>query len=141
MSAGTGVRRRQWWVVAVVVVLVYSWIAAEARPFTMPENVMVAIPAVIALVLGARRGTERPPLPGAMGGERPHRGTVVWVALLGALVAWELVALFSSPRHDHPTLSSVADTIMSVHVGRTAMFALWLVGAAALALSRPRARR
>jgi len=95
---------------------------------------------VIALVLGARRGMVAAELtvttpPGE------ERGTFVWVGLFAALVGWELVALFSSPREDHPTLSSVADTIMSVHIGRAAMFAVWLVAGAALALSRPVGRR
>ena len=50
----------------------------------------------------------------------------VWIGLVSLLVAWELVAYFSSPRHDHPTLSTVADDIMSNHPGRAAMVALWL---------------
>ncbi len=65
-----------------------------------------------------------------------QRGTAVWVMLLAVLIGWELLALFSSPRHDHPTMSSVADTIMSVHVGRAAMFAVWLAAGAGLAMAR-----
>ena len=42
-------------------------------------------------------------------------------------VGWELLAYFSIPRDDHPTLSVIADEIMSVHVGRALMFLLWLV--------------
>ena len=38
----------------------------------------------------------------------------------------KLLAYFSTPRHDHPTLSVIADEIMSVHVGRALMFLLWL---------------
>jgi uncharacterized membrane protein len=49
-----------------------------------------------------------------------------WIGLVAVLLAWELTAYFSSPRHDHPTLSTVADYIMSSHPGRAAMFALWL---------------
>jgi hypothetical protein len=140
MPLVTRQKLRPWWAVAAVVGLVYSWIAAGARPFTTPENVMVAIPIAIALVLGARRGGEPAELTVTIPvGE--ERGTIVWVALLAALVGWELVALFSSPREDHPTLSSVADTIMSVHIGRAAVFALWLAAGAALALDRPRDRR
>jgi hypothetical protein len=50
----------------------------------------------------------------------------VAIPVLLVLVAWELTAYFSSPRHDHPTLSTVADDIMSSHPGRTVMFGLWL---------------
>jgi hypothetical protein len=61
----------------------------------------------------------------------------VWAALLLAIAAWELLAFFSSPRRDHPTLSSIADRIMSVHAGRALVFAAWLalgatIGAAGL---------
>ena len=132
---------RPWWAVAAVVGLVYSWIAAGARPFTTPENVMVAIPIVVALVLGARRRGERVEPEPTVPMDPFERGTAVWVALLAALIGWELLALFSSPREEHPTLSSVADTIMSVHIGRAAMFALWLAAGAALALARPQGRR
>jgi hypothetical protein len=31
-----------------------------------------------------------------------------------------------SPRHAHPTLSSIGDQIMGSHEGRAAMFFLWL---------------
>ena len=41
--------------------------------------------------------------------------------------AWELLALFSSPRDDHPTLSSMSDDVMSTHPGRALTFALWLL--------------
>ena len=47
-------RRPQWLVpLGVVAVLGYSWIAAGFRPFTAPEEVMVAIP---ALIVFAARG-------------------------------------------------------------------------------------
>ena len=50
----------------------------------------------------------------------------MWIGLVALLGGWELVAYLSSPRHDHPTLSSIADQVMSSHAGRAAMFALWL---------------
>jgi hypothetical protein len=56
----------------------------------------------------------------------PRRGRAVWVGLVLLLVGWELIAYFSSPRHDHPTLSTIADDAMSGHPGRAAAFALWL---------------
>jgi hypothetical protein len=53
-------------------------------------------------------------------------GRAMWVTLFGLLTGWELLAYFLSPRHDHPTLSTVADNVMSTHPGRAATFALWL---------------
>jgi predicted PurR-regulated permease PerM len=101
--------------------LVYSWIAAGFRPFTWPMRVAVLVPVVLALVVSWNRPRNRI--------ERARdrvAGLMVWVTLLVLLLAWELIALFQSPREDHPTLSSISDDIMSVHTGRAAMFAVWL---------------
>jgi hypothetical protein len=51
----------------------------------------------------------------------------VWFGLLVLATTWELSALFSSPRDDHPTLSSIGDDVMRTHPGRAVTFALWLV--------------
>ncbi len=120
---------------AVAVVLAYAWIAAGLRPFTHPEELLVVVPVIPVVILTARRAL---PAAGAPI-ERDEDGVTVWVGLVAALVVWELAALFSSPRSEHPTMSYVADRIMSVHVGRAAVFVLWLVLGGALAL-RPRWR-
>jgi hypothetical protein len=39
---------------------------------------------------------------------------------------WELISYRSSSRVYYPTVSSIADAIMSTHPGRFAMFAVWL---------------
>jgi hypothetical protein len=140
-AGGTRIRPRWWWVAAVVAGLVYAWIAAGFRAFTATENVMVAVPIAIVLVLAASHGSDRHATESVAVLDPPQRGAVVWVALLVVLVAWELLALFSSPREDHPTLSSVADTIMSVHIGRAAMVAVWLAAGAGLAMAGSRGRR
>jgi branched-subunit amino acid ABC-type transport system permease component len=106
--------------------LVYSWIAAYFRPFTLAMNVSVALP-VVAVLVGVGlswRGTRAHTDPTH---ERSRRiAGAVWIGLVTLLVTWELVAYVSSPRHDHPTLSTIADDIMSIHPGRALMFALWL---------------
>jgi hypothetical protein len=109
----------------------YAWVVAGLRPFTEPENVLVALPIVVVAVLAARRGRSDPE-PARRSVPAP-RGAAVWAGLTAAVVAWELVALFSSPRDDHPTLSSIADRIMSVHVGRAAVVVVWLALGVALA--------
>ena len=105
---------------------------AGLRPFTDPENVLVALPIVAVVVLAARRGRSNPD-PAYRSAPAPH-GAVVWAGLASAVAAWELIALFSSPREDHPTLSTIADWIMSVRVGRTVLVIVWL--ALGLALAR-----
>ena len=63
--------------------LVYAWIVAGLLPFTLGEEVAVAIPIVVVVALGWRRPApvEKPP------------GAWVWVLLFGVLTAWELVTL------------------------------------------------
>ena len=132
-----GSARTRLMVVGVAVGLVYSWIAAGLLPFTKPEELAVAVPVLPVVVLAL---CWKGPAPTEVAGEPApaQRGTAVWVVLLGALVAWELAAYASTPRDDHPTLSSIADTIMSTHPGRAVIFALWLVLGAALAFGRTR---
>ena len=108
----------------VVVVLILSWIAAGLRPFTQPENVAVAVPALIVLAVSWRRsdfGRSDVAVPPSAA------GNAVWATLLVLLTAWELAAYASSPRDKHPTLSSFTDSLMSVHIGRAAAFFGWLL--------------
>jgi uncharacterized membrane protein YfcA len=118
-------RRVTWPVVAVVAVaLVYSWIASGLRAFTHPEAVAVSIPLIIAgiALLRSRRRLDAEKADDTV----TRRGTWVWVTLFGVLLVWELISYRLSPRVDHPTLSSIADAVMSTHPGRFVMFAAWL---------------
>jgi hypothetical protein len=121
----------------VVVVLIFSWIAAGLRPFTQPENAAVAVPALIVLAMSWRRsdfGKSDVAL-------RPSGvGIGVWATLLVLLTAWELAAYAASPRSAHPTLSSISDSLMSVHVGRAAAFFGWLLVGWGLFVRPKRAR-
>ena len=123
--------------VTIVVALGYAWIAAGLRPFTTPENLLVAVPIIGVGLLAARRGRAGSERPVLVDTPSRRRGSAVWVTLAVGFAAWELNALFSSPRGNHPTLSSIADWIMSVHSGRAALFLCWLALGAALA-RRPR---
>jgi hypothetical protein len=106
---------------AVAAALGYSWVASGLRPFTHPQAVAVSIPLVVAGVVLLRSGPRA-----GDAAEAPRRGWWVWVALFAVLMASELISYRLSPRIDHPTLSSIADAIMSTHPGRFAMFAAWL---------------
>ena len=115
--------RRATTAVVVAAVAVYSWVAAGLRPFTLAEEVLVAIPALLVLVVAMRTsGPGRTGLP-----DTPSRGSVaIWLGLVVIAAGWELNAYFSSPRSAHPTLSVIADDVMSVRPGRALVFALWL---------------
>ena len=108
---------------AVAVVVGYCWVAAGLRPFTAPEAVAVAVPEAAMAVVAWRRQPGRRQMAAA----GAARAAAPWLALFGALTVWEVVAYFSAPRHEHPTLSSMADALMSTHPGRAALFATWLL--------------
>jgi hypothetical protein len=119
-SLRSGHRTRWLVVLGVVGIAVYSWVAAGLRPFTIGEEVMVAIPALVVFA-AAWRPTRKPPV------VRWSRTSVaLWLGVVVLAVGWELLAYLSSPREDHPTLSVIADEIMSVHAGRALLFLLWL---------------
>ena len=128
--------RRTWRGPAIVVAVVaYSWVAAGRRPFTLSEELLVAFPAVLCLAVAMwTPGTVR-----ADPSDRSWRGSAaVWLGLFAVTAAWELNAFFSSPRSAHPTLSVIADEIMSVQPGRALVFLLWLALGWVL-VRRPRA--
>jgi hypothetical protein len=103
-----------------VVALLYSWVAAGRRPFTTTQEVMVVIPAIGVLLVALLRPSRPAPRPDA------RASLAVWLALAAVALAWQLAAYFSSPRRDHPTVSSIADDIMSNRPGRAFVFLLWL---------------
>jgi hypothetical protein len=108
-----------------IVAVGYSWFATGLRPFTIPIYVAVGIPVLIVLGLFWRRSrlNGQPAEPQ----NRPHGwGFAFWAGLTAALAAWELEAYVSSPRRDHPTLSSISDRLTSGHPSRALVFALWV---------------
>jgi Family of unknown function (DUF6186) len=58
-------------------------------------------------------------------GDHPVIGYVVWAVLIGAVFAWEGLAL-SHISGSVPTLSATFRVIMRYPAGRWALFALWL---------------
>jgi hypothetical protein len=122
-------------VLGAVVVGAYCWFSADLRPFTIPIDAAVAVPSLIVMAYAWRRSGVSVTKP-AGNDVSGSRGSAPWVALFGVLVALELSAYFSSPRREHPTLSSISDALMGTHVGRAVMFALWLLLGWALLLRR-----
>jgi hypothetical protein len=116
----------------------YCWFAADLRPFTIPTDVAVAVPSVVmaALVWG-RPGSRTSSAADTEAVRR--RDAAPWAILFGLLTAFEVAAYFSSPRRDHPTLSSMADALMNTHPGRAALFGLWFLLGWALLLRQARA--
>jgi hypothetical protein len=118
--------RVDWRLPFAIVVAGYSWWATGLRPFTLPIEVAVGIPVLILLVLSWHR-SRLGAVPAELQRRPPWSGLVAWGVLFGALVAWELAAYVASPRHAHPTLSSITDSITSAHPARALVFALWVL--------------
>lgn len=99
----------------------YSWWAAQLPPFSIASHVAVFGAAIAVVVLGTRlerRGTER----------RANITAVTalpWVALVIAVVGFELFNFFQHPRGDHPTMSSLINEVDVLPVRRV-MYLGWL---------------
>jgi hypothetical protein len=115
-------------VAGAVVLVAYAALVATVRSFTWPALVLTAIAGIVVLVLAARQPAHRPRV-------RPRRGIVLWAILAAAVIAWELVAYFQSPRDDHPTISSMVDALEAHRPLRAVLFIGWVV------LGRKLARR
>ena len=139
MDLWTVPTRSRWLIASAVAGLVaYSWIAAGFRPFTLAEEVMVAIPAVLVFAAAWRSSRRTEP---RVVDRSPRWSAGVWLGLVVVAFTWELSAFFSGPRVDHPTLSVIADEVMSVHPGRALVFLLWLALGWLLVARRPAAGR
>jgi len=118
----------------IVAGLAYAWVASGVRTFTHPAQALTGLPIVlvaVALVL-ARRGREGR----GLARDKPARWLAGWAALALVLFGWEMHELFSSPRHDYPTMSSIGDAVLRTsRVTHALAFALWLAAGAYLARS------
>jgi lysylphosphatidylglycerol synthetase-like protein (DUF2156 family) len=116
--------------IAVVAVLVWSWFASGVRTFTRPAEVLTFVPAFAVLVLTLwprSRGTKRSQQSRRNNAPYNPRGLALWLALLVAVIGWEMFQLFSKPREHHPTISSLLNTVISTHPSRFAGYLLWLI--------------
>ncbi len=122
---------RAWGIRAVVLVLVavYSGLTAALRPFTAPMEAAIGLPILgMAVVAASGRRTLRPRATEEAAPAMPVTWSVAWpwLVLFGALAGWELLAYLSSPRRDHPTLSSMVGVVLDSYPGRAALIAAWL---------------
>ena len=105
--------------------LAYAWWAVARPPFSATAAAVVVLAGTAALGLGAVRRRQ-------VRTQVDLRRAGAWAALALAVGAWQLAAYLQHPRHDHPTLSSLANALLDSRPARAAAFALWLLGAAAL---------
>jgi hypothetical protein len=107
----------------------YAVLASFTTPFTLGADVVTALPiGLAAVVFGLRmrwpkRSQGVPTEPAASTG----RWSLVWLGMTGLVLGWELFVYSQMPRHLHPTLSALIDTVDDSHLGKTLLFGLWLL--------------
>jgi hypothetical protein len=109
----------------------YAWWAVGLPGFSIALTVAIVTPGILAVALG----TLGKPRWLARRCHHPQRrpGMAVWVALVAAMATLQLAAYLQHPRHDYPTVSSLANTALDPRPVRAAAFLAWLVIAALLA--------
>ena len=114
------------WLTGAIAVVAYAWWATGVEPFTTTATLAVVGVGAIAVATGQafRRRTAGRPEPSRI---------LPWLLVLAGLAAWQLAAYVQEPRSEHPTLSSLANSVLDTHTARTIAFAGWLVGGFALA--------
>ena len=111
----------------------YAVVASFTKPFTIGADVLTAVPiGLAAVVFGVRMRWPRRFRSVATGDPTEPEASInrwswVWLAMAGLVLAWELFVYSQAPRHLHPTLSSLIDTVNAGHLGKTVMFGLWLL--------------
>jgi hypothetical protein len=112
----------------VVVTAGYALAAATTSPFTVPADILTAVPiAVVAVAVVVRWPLRRVRASGTRWPVAGPRGLAPWVVLTAAVVAWELVQFLApGSRAVHPTLSSMADALDRHLLVKAFVFAAWL---------------
>lgn len=104
-------------------------------PFTVPADEVVGAGFVVlgAILVVQWRWSKAPPvlarqpMTGPDGRSRRWGWRwAVWLAPVAAVVAFELFNYTQLPRHAHPTLSSLLDSLTASHPGHAVAFAGWL---------------
>jgi hypothetical protein len=105
----------------------YALGAAATRAFTLPADVLTALPIVVMAILVVVRWPLRPrrlqvPAPARAG--HPFRP---WVVLFAVVALWELYEyLARGSRGDHPTFSSMTDAVDRTYILKALVFFGWL---------------
>lgn len=106
----------------------YALVAARFRPLTAPATVAVLVAGVPLLWYGVRRR----PRPAAPVGTR---SAAVWAAVGTVAAAYEIGLFLGPDDAAHPTLSTLADPLLSTYPGRVLGYVCWL-GTGAWLVSR-----
>lgn len=111
----------------------YAVVASFTTPFTLGADVVTALPIVLAAVVFGLRMRRPRRAQGIPTGDRSEtsastgRWSLVWLGMTGLVLGWELFVYSQAPRHLHPTLTALIDTVDDSQVGKSLLFGLWLL--------------
>jgi len=107
-----------------------SVLAALSRPFTLRADLATGVGLATVVLIGLvnfRLHDRQEVVVTHVPATRPGRPvTLAWGALASAVVIFELVSYFATPRETHPTISSLLDVLAGHEVLRGLLFATWL---------------
>ncbi len=114
------------------VLLGLAALAAVTTPFTWAANFVVIAGFVAVLGLWLGQAVARSPVAAISRRPRTNTSAPLWhwaplEATMATATGWELYCYFSSPRSEHPTISSIFDMVDANHAGHGLMFAAWLL--------------
>lgn len=119
----------------VVGAVVLATLASFTRPFTVPADtvVLLGFAGIAAMGFLDRRigaaGAVATRDEASTGRSQTDGWGLRWGLWAGAIVAalgWELFCVFSSPRQDHPTVSSMLDVVDAHRPWLGLVFGVWL---------------
>jgi hypothetical protein len=110
-------------------VVVLALLVTPREPFSWNARIATGLVgvAIVAVALARNQHRRRPedvPRP-QLGGSRTA-SLVVWLVVLGGLVAYQLAIFFSEPRDLYPTLSSLINPVIEPYLVRAAAFFTWI---------------
>jgi hypothetical protein len=112
-------------VAAFAVLMAFGWWVTAQPPFSVAATVGVLVSSAALIVL-ARVWRRRAAALGPEDRPDANEGLWVWVVILVAVLAWELISFIGHPREAHPTISSITDSMQAEHVLRWLFFGGWL---------------
>jgi hypothetical protein len=115
-------------VLAAVPLAGYGWWVTGLPSFTWLTYLAVVGAGLAAFGAGRYRQFRAACLPRwDRGAAAVPRGAEVWVVIVALFAGWELAAWAQSPRADHPTISSMLDSVLGSQPLRAALFVGWFV--------------
>ncbi len=101
----------------------YSWVDAEAAPFTARSLVGVLIPGAVLGAIAYGRPPERIPAPEQL----DIKGISYWLICIAALFEWEASAFRDNSLVWHPSLTNLINPLLAPHLVKSAAILVWML--------------